>query len=1629
MPARVVGRIELQGVRVFMNATSSAEKAFTLLGGAALTAAATVTVSMAGLTSAVAALGTVVVKSASKFESEMLQVQAVSGSTDQETAALSKEILKLSQSYNISQNEIAQAAREIEKSGVVLGKYETEIIQAALNLSVLTKGELSTGKAATFLGGTMTAWGIQGSEVYRITNALTTAANASAISVNDLIRSFQQVTAVANFVGFEFEDITAALAIMGQQYMRNSDAGTSLKQMMLRLMAPTKKSAELLNQYGINLHDAYGNAYPFPTIVEQLDNAFGKQALATGKITKAEQDYALATIFGSDAARAAAITAMAGIDNYNKMRKSMDENKTSAQKMVDTIQSGLIPRFGMFKNILESFASMGGMPIVKALSNGFDSLNQSLRGIDLNKFQVLGQYIVDLATKGETSSENLKRAFGEDVGRTIENLAKVFKTVRDSIEQNLIPGLFAIKNALLGEKTSTQTLGDAFNTLSATIKSIGEGTQNFMVFIAFVIEQVPKATKAITDFEVSLKNLAKTVSENQTLMRALEFGSAIVGIWLFTRGLIAAATGVVSLIGIVLKGAGSVAAFIFGLGGIIPALKNLGVVAAGVFNPISKALIGPLARVALSVSFVKDAFLILGRTVAPILAQTSVALRTVANVFLTLSKISIGQAIVSSFRVFMQFLPTVVGMLGRIPASFMLIRTAAMAAFAVITAGISPLVLIIAAVVAALAVLYIFWPQISAAVAQFASNVSNWFNNSILPTIIGVFSAIYNFLEPVLTIIGKLLLINIVATALLVGAALYGIYKVGQFVFNAVAAWIQQQIGYWNNLVTQVKGAWTAIGVAVNEFIQYFGVGFAQIKIFIAQLFGSVATAIGPTVSVVGQFFSNLLTSIGDWVSTALDNILKFLLDVVSALAELDPALKPVKDALVNFIIDARSGFKITGKEITDNFNNVNNQVTASLNGILKSAQDTSTGVITAFAAAGKGIADGIAFGAQSAIGSMDEIRQRAIDDARDAAAAWAGAMAGKPTEIGKDIAEFPNRVAKVKPSGPREDTGIGTYPGGGGGGEDADKWKKFFETALKALPLLNKELVDFLAGIAKEAPERAQPMVDSLMQQVGLIKEMAAEKAKLIAIDMEIFRIDQNIGRAQAELNKVNLQMKAVELRYAAQILGYQNQLLNVQWQMTQIQNEINKLQQENVTLARERIVLETSIFEQVQAIERIDREIGKLNRVDRQLELEKAKAYQAVLPALQEQARLENEISKVHNKRLQLLNEEQQLRINIQKIQIDEQLRGVNRQLEKAWTNMDVSSILSLDAEKLGLEDTSSAMQDRLDAIQAEMDLREAQENLTINLLEQEKLAVDETIQAYNDRMLLIDQAEERDKANRAVLIAELELEKQKIQDTIQPIQDKIFAIGQEIALEQQRNALRIFDLQQEYNQLALVAQQLQFNIQTLQMQMANEQLQMQQRAIQLEQYINEEELKKAALEETRLKQEQVYAELIAKFLDSMKQSGAFSAAEAIEVAKRIKLWDDSVGKLFEMYQEYQDLIKAVGDLGTQVTNLPSSKTIDIYINVHGSVPQLASGGYALGGMPHIVGEHGRELFFPDRSGLVIPHELTQTLLARSQPINRTTNVASTNNYTVNASYANTQSPASVAMDMRAMELMARR
>lgn len=241
--------------------------ALTMLGGA--------------MTAAGVGLGAgllVAVGAAAEFEKRLDYFGAVSNATQGEYDAIRLKALQLGQDSKYSANEIAESFIELGKSGVSAQGIINGIGEAVTNLGQAT--DLPLADAATSLTTILNTFGLQAEDAVGVVDKLAGAANSSSIDVGDLITTMTYAGASAKVAGIGFEDVNTAIAMLGERGIKGSKAGTGLRQMFDKLIAPTKGGTSALKELGIitddganSLTNMDGTLKPIPALLDTLNGA------------------------------------------------------------------------------------------------------------------------------------------------------------------------------------------------------------------------------------------------------------------------------------------------------------------------------------------------------------------------------------------------------------------------------------------------------------------------------------------------------------------------------------------------------------------------------------------------------------------------------------------------------------------------------------------------------------------------------------------------------------------------------------------------------------------------------------------------------------------------------------------------------------------------------------------------------------------------------------------------------------------------------------------------------------------------------------------------------------------------------------------------------------------------------------------------------------------------------------------------------------------------------------------------------------------------------------------------------------------------------------------------------------
>lgn len=260
---------------------------------------------------------------AGDFEQTLNVLGATSGATAADLDQVAKKAKELGADMSLpatSAQDAAEVMLELSKAGFSV-QESMDAAKGALQLSAAAQVDAAT--AASITAGAINAFGLEASDAVRIADLLAAGANASSASMTDLSAGLQQAGFAFNAAGLPVEDLVTSLAALTNVGLTGSDAGTALKNALMRLMNPTDKAAGLMQTLGFNAFDAQGKMKPFPTIIADLNKALAG-------MTDEQRNSALGTIFLSDGMKAMIPLLDLGTDGFFKLKDAVTEQGAAA---------------------------------------------------------------------------------------------------------------------------------------------------------------------------------------------------------------------------------------------------------------------------------------------------------------------------------------------------------------------------------------------------------------------------------------------------------------------------------------------------------------------------------------------------------------------------------------------------------------------------------------------------------------------------------------------------------------------------------------------------------------------------------------------------------------------------------------------------------------------------------------------------------------------------------------------------------------------------------------------------------------------------------------------------------------------------------------------------------------------------------------------------------------------------------------------------------------------------------------------------------------------------------------------------------------------------------------------------
>ena len=280
------------------------------------------------VTAPILGIGAAAAKLGMDFEAGMSEVQAISGATGDELAALEEKAREMGATTKFSATEAAEGLKYMAMAG-----WETEQMLAGLPgvLALAAASGEDLGTVSDIVTDAMTAFGLAAEEAVHFADVLAKASSSSNTNVGLMGETFKYVAPLAGSLGYSIEDTAHAVGLMANAGIKGSQAGTALRSMLTRMIKPTKESGAAMDKLGISMTNADGTMKSFAEVMNDLREAFAN-------LNPDQQAFYAAQIAGQQAMSGFLAIVNASDEDFIKLRDNIYDAAGAAEEMAAIMQ-------------------------------------------------------------------------------------------------------------------------------------------------------------------------------------------------------------------------------------------------------------------------------------------------------------------------------------------------------------------------------------------------------------------------------------------------------------------------------------------------------------------------------------------------------------------------------------------------------------------------------------------------------------------------------------------------------------------------------------------------------------------------------------------------------------------------------------------------------------------------------------------------------------------------------------------------------------------------------------------------------------------------------------------------------------------------------------------------------------------------------------------------------------------------------------------------------------------------------------------------------------------------------------------------------------------------------------------
>lgn len=192
----------------------------------------------------------------------------------------------------------------------------------------------------------ITAFGLKASDTSHFADVLAQASASANTNISMMGDSMKYIGALAGSMGYSIEDASIAIGILANNGIKGGQAGTSLRQAIASMAAPTDGAAALMKKYNLSLSDSNGKMKSLKSVMDMLRSNLSGLDETTKSAT-------VSTIVGKEAMTGVLSIINTSEADYNKLTSAIYAADGAAQKMADTKLDSLSGQWTILKSAVE----------------------------------------------------------------------------------------------------------------------------------------------------------------------------------------------------------------------------------------------------------------------------------------------------------------------------------------------------------------------------------------------------------------------------------------------------------------------------------------------------------------------------------------------------------------------------------------------------------------------------------------------------------------------------------------------------------------------------------------------------------------------------------------------------------------------------------------------------------------------------------------------------------------------------------------------------------------------------------------------------------------------------------------------------------------------------------------------------------------------------------------------------------------------------------------------------------------------------------------------------------------------------------------------------------------------------